>query len=43
MQHVVVDQTLEPGRRVTVAMGANRNLDSGNILIFAYLFLFGSA
>ncbi|KAK7280170.1 hypothetical protein RJT34_25232 [Clitoria ternatea] len=25
---VIVDQTLEPGRRVTVAMGANRNLDS---------------
>lgn len=30
MQHVVVDQTLEPQRRVTVAMGANRNLDAGN-------------
>lgn len=40
MQHVVVDQILEPGRRVTVAMGANRNLDSGNQLIFAYLFYF---
>ncbi|KAI5400939.1 uncharacterized protein LOC127097142 [Lathyrus oleraceus] len=27
-KHVAVDQILEPGRRVTVAMGANRNLDS---------------
>ncbi|XP_004496766.2 uncharacterized protein [Cicer arietinum] len=27
-KHVVVDQILEPGKRVTVAMGANRNLDS---------------
>ncbi|XP_057424997.1 uncharacterized protein LOC130718427 [Lotus japonicus] len=27
-KNVVVDQILEPGRRVTVAMGANRNLDS---------------
>jgi hypothetical protein len=38
MQHVAVDQILEPGKRVTVAMGANRNLDSGNYLIFAYPF-----
>lgn len=38
MQHVIVDQILEPGRRVTVAMGTNRNLDSGNKSIFAYLF-----
>ncbi|KAF7837256.1 putative methyltransferase C9orf114 [Senna tora] len=27
-KHVVVDQILEPQRRVTVAMGANRNLDA---------------
>ncbi|XP_061376526.1 uncharacterized protein LOC133318543 isoform X1 [Gastrolobium bilobum] len=27
-KHVVVDQILEPRRRVTVAMGANRNVDS---------------
>ncbi|KAK2458339.1 putative methyltransferase C9orf114 [Trifolium repens] len=27
-KHVAVDQILEPGKRVTVAMGANRNLDS---------------
>ncbi|KAK4266380.1 hypothetical protein QN277_027314 [Acacia crassicarpa] len=27
-KHVIVDQELEPQRRVTVAMGANRNLDS---------------
>ncbi|CAL0300413.1 unnamed protein product [Lupinus luteus] len=27
-KHVLVDQILEPGRRVTVAMGTNRNLDS---------------
>ncbi|KAI4317781.1 hypothetical protein L6164_025623 [Bauhinia variegata] len=27
-KHVVVDQILEPGRRITVAMGANRNLDA---------------
>ncbi|MED6157148.1 hypothetical protein PIB30_020649 [Stylosanthes scabra] len=27
-KHVVVDQILEPGKRVTVAMGAERNLDS---------------
>ncbi|KAK7270015.1 hypothetical protein RIF29_22860 [Crotalaria pallida] len=28
VKHVLVDQVLEPGRRVTVAMGTNRNLDS---------------
>ncbi|KAI5650570.1 hypothetical protein M9H77_36575 [Catharanthus roseus] len=28
-KHVVVDQVIEPGRRVTVAMGTNRNLDTG--------------
>lgn len=30
MQHVVIDQVVEPGTRVTVAMGTNRNLDTGN-------------
>ncbi len=29
MQSVVVDQVLEAGIRVTVAMGTDRNLDSG--------------
>jgi hypothetical protein len=29
MQNVVVNQALEPGIRVTVAMGTNRNLDDG--------------
>jgi len=38
MQNVIVDQIFEPGRRVTVAMGTDRNLDSGNKLIFACLF-----
>lgn len=27
MQNVVIDQVLEPGTRVTVAMGTNRHLD----------------
>lgn len=27
LQNVVIDQTLEPGTRVTVAMGTNRQLD----------------
>lgn len=30
MQNVVVDQVLDPGTRVTVAMGASWNLDAGN-------------
>jgi len=38
MQNVIVDQIFKPGRRVTVAMGTDRNLDSGNKLIFACLF-----
>jgi hypothetical protein len=29
MQNVSINQVLEPGIRVTVAMGTNRNLDSG--------------
>ncbi|KAG8373047.1 hypothetical protein BUALT_Bualt12G0130200 [Buddleja alternifolia] len=28
-KNVMIDQVLEPGRRVTVAMGTNRNLDAG--------------
>ncbi|KAL2463796.1 Nucleic acid-binding [Forsythia ovata] len=28
-KNVVIDQVIEPGRRVTVAMGTNRNLDAG--------------
>ena len=32
VQSVVIDQVLEPGIRVTVAMGAERNLDSGKKL-----------
>lgn len=32
MQNVVVDQVLDPGVRVTVAMGTSRNLDAGNDL-----------
>jgi len=39
MQSVIVDQIFEPGRRVTVAMGTDRNLDSGNELIFVFLLL----
>lgn len=31
MQNVVVDEVLEPGIRVTVAMGTDRNLLAGNI------------
>lgn len=30
MQNVLIDKVLEPGVRVTVAMGTNRNLDAGN-------------
>lgn len=30
MQNVVVDQVLDPGTRVTVAMGDSWNLDAGN-------------
>ena len=33
MQTIVVDQVLEPGIRVTVAMGTNHKFDSGNKLI----------
>lgn len=29
MQNVMIDQVLEPGTRVTVEMGTNRNLDAG--------------
>lgn len=29
VQNVKVDQALEPGTRVTVEMGTNRNLDGG--------------
>ncbi|KAL9248747.1 putative methyltransferase C9orf114-like protein [Drosera capensis] len=30
-ENVVIDQVLEPGQRVTVAMGANRNLDPAGL------------
>lgn len=30
-KNVVIDQVIEPGKRVTVAMGANRNLDFGDL------------
>lgn len=30
MQNVVVEQVIEPGKRVTVAMGTNRNIGTGN-------------
>lgn len=32
LQNVLIDEVIEPGRRVTVAMGSNRNLDTGNQL-----------
>jgi len=38
MQNAIVDQILEPGKRVTVAMGTNRNLDSGNTILASFLF-----
>lgn len=34
MQSVVIDQLLEPGIRVTVAMGTNRNLDGTDLKYF---------
>ncbi|GKV38531.1 hypothetical protein SLEP1_g46437 [Rubroshorea leprosula] len=34
-KNVMVEQELEPGMRVTVAMGTNHNLDSGCLLIQA--------
>lgn len=37
MQNVIVDQVLDPGTRVTVAMGTDRNLDSGKQWIFISL------
>ena len=40
-QNVVIDQVLEPGIRVTVAMGTNRNLDAGDYLISFPPFFFG--
>lgn len=29
VQHVLIDQVIDPGKRVTVSMGTDRNLDSG--------------
>jgi len=50
LQNVLVEQTLEPGKRVTVAMGTNRDLTTGKpviyglqnmiVLILLYLYLF---
>ena len=40
MQNVIIDQVLDPGTRVTVAMGTDRNLDAGKQLIFISLQLF---
>lgn len=31
VQNVVVEQALEPGKRVTIAMGTNRNIESGKM------------
>ncbi|XP_040945922.1 putative methyltransferase C9orf114 homolog [Gossypium hirsutum] len=31
-KNVVVDQALGPGKRVTVAMGTNQNLDYGSVM-----------
>lgn len=31
LQNVVIDQILEPGTRVTVAMGTNRHLDGTSL------------
>lgn len=36
MQNVVVDQVLDPGTRVTVAMGDSWNLDAGNEFFVRY-------
>lgn len=33
MQSVAVEQELEPGIRVTVAMGTNRSLGTGKLMI----------
>jgi hypothetical protein len=33
LQNVLVEQTLEPGKRVTVAMGTNRDLTTGKPFI----------
>lgn len=30
----MIDQVIHPGRRVTVAMGTNRNLDAGQLTSF---------
>lgn len=38
MQNVLIDQVLESGIRVTVAMGTNRNLDPGNDFVFLFYF-----
>ncbi|PPD89254.1 hypothetical protein GOBAR_DD13816 [Gossypium barbadense] len=32
LKNVVVDQALRPGKRVTVAMGTNQNLDYGSVM-----------
>lgn len=38
IQSVVIDQVLEPGTRVTVAMGTERNLDSGKKLTLLQIY-----
>lgn len=42
MQNVVIGKVIEPGRRVTVAMGTDRNLDTGSELALAYFMCFGA-
>lgn len=40
MQNVVIRKLIEPGRRVTVAMGTDRNLDTGSEFALASLHVF---
>lgn len=42
MQNVIVDQVIDPGTRVTVAMGTDRNLGSGKQMIPPSDFFFPS-